>query len=235
METLKGDNHQIQLLHNLEFAEEIIIDCIETNDAEKLLDLTVMLGNSHDCGLHLQNSAENSITVFTCRKFNEAKKKGYFTLTTYDMKMESLFNRTCGIVNALSKITPADISYIEKPRVGVNDLNLLPVTVLSAMEPDVLDTINVCYGQGKTVQDWIDEGKVIVKAVSQNLIRLEHHGMGQVIWELIRGDLNEDGVEDILIYNYFYAIGGTFGYGNIEILSRFGSNECFSTANENVQ
>jgi len=224
---LEKDEAEIKLLHKLEFAERTIVDYVGRSDAEELLNLTVVHATPHHKGLQLTDGTGDKITVRTCKEYKAAKAKGYFSLTTYDMKIESLFNRTCGIVNALARAMPANRSYIEAPRVGIVDLNLMPVTVLSAMSCDTIDVINEAYAKGITVQDWIDEGKVQVKAVSRYAIHLKH-SMGQIIWELMRSDFTGDGVEDILTYSYSYAIGGSFGYGDIMTLTRLGPDENLS-------
>jgi len=43
-----------------------------------------------------------------------------------------------------------------------------------------------------------------------------------VLVELLRADLDEDGIEDLLIQHYTYAVGGTLGYGSIGVLRRTG-------------
>ena len=51
--------------------------------------------------------------------------------------------------------------------------------------------------------------------------------MGKDLRELLRADFNGDGIEDILVYSY-YTIGGTFGYGDVFVLTRRGESDRFS-------
>jgi hypothetical protein len=44
--------------------------------------------------------------------------------------------------------------------------------------------------------------------------------MAQHLVEVVRADFNGDGLEEILLFNYFYVTDGTFGSGGILILTR---------------
>lgn len=79
---------------------------------------------------------------------------------------------------------------------------------------------------GKTYQDLVDEGILAVKRVSSNLLEVEA-AMGQTLIEAVRADLNNDGVEDMLLFEYCYATKGTLGYGNVIILTRKTPNSLF--------
>jgi len=63
--------------------------------------------------------------------------------------------------------------------------------------------------------------------VSQNLLRIESAAMGQQLIEVARADFNGDGIEDILLFEYCYATGGTLGFGGIKIITRLSSDGMF--------
>lgn len=44
--------------------------------------------------------------------------------------------------------------------------------------------------------------------------------MGQQLIEVVRADFNDDGAEDILLFEYCNATHGTLGYGGIRMLTR---------------
>ncbi|WNC89121.1 hypothetical protein RI103_15715 [Paraburkholderia sp. FT54] len=54
--------------------------------------------------------------------------------------------------------------------------------------------------------------------------------MGQQLIEVARADFNGDGIEDVLIFEYAWATGGTFGAGNIRILTRESADGLFEDA-----
>ena len=74
----------------------------------------------------------------------------------------------------------------------------------------------------KTVFDLMIAGNLDVIEANDSIIHWEHSGTGQYISEILRGDFKEDGLEDIVVYSYTYAVDGTLGYGNIEVWSDFG-------------
>lgn len=51
--------------------------------------------------------------------------------------------------------------------------------------------------------------------------------MGQQLIEVARADFNNDGIEDILLFEYCYATHGTLGFGGIRILTRKTENGLF--------
>lgn len=227
LKDLEKNQSVFKILQELEFTEGALIDSIAKDEVDKLLALPVKLGTPDMDGLELVDREGNTATVRNCREWHEAKEKGYFALTTFTMKMESYFNRICGLITAVAKATVADKSYITDSRVGVVNLNLIPVSVLPVMSDEHWDEIEKVASSGITVQDWVEAGKVHIKSVSQYAIQLEYNGMGQHLWELMRADFNQDGVEDILLYRYSYAKSGTFGYGSTMILTRRGHSENF--------
>jgi 5-methylcytosine-specific restriction endonuclease McrA len=221
-----------KLLRELEFIDRVLSDSITKDEIDELLNLPVKLGTPDIDGLELVGQGNEKITVRTCREWREAKEKGYFALTTFAMKMESYFNHAYGIINAVSKATVADKSYISDSRIGVVDINLMPVSILPTISEEGQTLIKQAASSGTTVQDWVESGKVQIKSVSQYAIELEYSGMGGYLCELMPADFNQDGIEDILLYQYSYAIGGTFGYGSTMMVTRRGQSENFEIISE---
>lgn len=225
-----SEYEQFQLLKELHFHERIIDGYINRSYIDDLVELTVDFGVSCEEGLELVNNNHETVCIKTCQELFEAKKQGFYALTTYAMKIESYFNETCGIVKWLSKATQPQKSYINNPRIGLIDLKLLPISILASLSSSLEDNEEKTIGiaNGESVQDWVDKGLVKIKEVTQYSIHLEHE-TGQIIRELLRADFNNDGVEDILIYSYAYALGGSFGYGDVLILTRYDNKQSLFT------
>jgi hypothetical protein len=189
----------------------------------------VKTGDQHAVGLELSGPGEK-IMVRTCREYRAAQKGGFYPLTTYDMKMASFFNQMCGVIDALAKAQYPARSYI--PDVGISDIALLPVTLAPGqISPDVRDLVRAGLARGETIKDWVDSGMVRVASVGRQSLKLESDmGGGAVYWELMRADLTGDGSEDLLVFQYDYAIGGTFGYGDVLTLVRHGLDVPFLVA-----
>jgi len=224
-----SEGERFDLVREIRFIGQHVNDQLSTRDHERLWQLTVEHGDPHEAGLELVDGKGNQVRVYSCSEFAHAKASGYYARTTYAMKMESFFNQTCGTLDALARARTPERSYIANPRVGVLDLDLMPVSVLFALDPDRQESLVQAGNTGQTVQDWVDAGDVQIKRVSQYAIHWEFGGMRQALWEILRADFNDDGIEDLLYYSYGSAIGGTFGYGDVRFLTRRGSSEPFSS------
>lgn len=211
------DDEGFQLVKEIRFTSLQVPGRITKEEAESLMHQPVEHGNPYEQGLVLGNNFGEERRVTTCLEHRVARSEGFYAFTTYAMKMESFFNETCGILNALRSARTPELSYIREPRVGVHDLALVPVSVLSRMRDD--PDLKAAALEGDTIQDWVDQGRVAIKAASPFSIHLEHE-MGQVLSELMRADFNADGLEDILVSSYEYAIGGSHSYGTVLKLGR---------------
>jgi hypothetical protein len=61
----------------------------------------------------------------------------------------------------------------------------------------------------------------------ENGFQVEISGEGFMMIELLRADLNNDDIEDILVFCYDYATEGTLGFGYTTKLSRLGADKMF--------
>ncbi len=215
-----------ELLQGMQFVDAEEVTVVSKADLETLLDRPVRLGeNTHIEGLTLTNYKDEERQVSTCREYEKALSQGFYAKTTFDMKMSTWFEHQCGLLSALEVAdTPAE-SYIASPKVSIIDLSLMPFSLFPNIgeQEDPIDP-SVSY------QDKVDDGSLIIKRVSQNLLRAESGGMGQQLIEVTRADLNGDGIEDILLFEYCYATEGTLGFGGVKIITRLSSTGMFELA-----
>jgi hypothetical protein len=137
------------------------------------------------------------------------------------------FEHQCGLLKALKKANIPSESYIDKPRRGIVDLNLLPFSYFP-----YVGEIDGVYKGNETYQDKINKREIFVKRVKQDSITIEEsEGMGQFLVEVVRADFDGDGVEDILLYEYCYATHGTLGFGGIRVLTRKSADGMFEEVN----
>ncbi|WP_251961815.1 hypothetical protein [Pseudomonas sp. Marseille-Q5299] len=212
-----------ELLEGLQFTDEEEVTVVSKSDLESLLDRPVRLGeNSHIDGVTLTNDNGEQWLVRTCREYESAHADGFYALTTFDMKMAAWFEHQCGLLKALQAASISSASYVSSPKVGIVDLSLMPFSFFPSMgEVEEEHEPSVSY------QDKLDDGVLTIKRVSQNLIVVESDSMGQKLVEVMRADLNGDGIEDILLFEYCYAIGGTFGFGGIKMITRSAPQSMF--------
>lgn len=209
IEEVSAVENKLEFLNGLNFIDTTLISHdLSNQNIDDFYTRDVKTG-SQNGGLELTNPENESetIEVRNCRDFYKYMDKGYYAMTTYDMKDESYFNQTCDIIRAIEKIKPAKVSFMEK--IGIIDLEYWSGDIISFLGPEE-DYPN--YDE-TSIKELVESGEFKIRKTTSNSIQWEFGGNGQYIAELLKGDLNDDGIEDMLIFNYIYSVEGTFGYG----------------------
>ena len=204
------------------FANSSEVNSIAKADIESLWDLPICLGEYYIDGLPFTNEEGKKTFVRTCREYESVCEQGYLPESNAVLKMSVSFHQRCGLLKSLQSATTPQQSFISNPKAGVVDLELLPMSLFPWIgdEPD-------CTELDATYQKKVKDGDLVVKGVSQNSLIIEGYAMGQRLIEVVRADFNGDGIEDILLFEYCYATGGTLGYGGNRILTRKSSESKF--------
>lgn len=161
----------------------------------------------------LKNREDDEIYVRTCREYHSAVMQGYEPTNTYAIKTSVWFKEIGGLLLALEGAAAPQRSYISNPKVGVTNLDLIPFSLMPDLSGDRPEL-------GETFQEIVDKGIMIVEEAHPNLLRVEETGMGQQLREVARADFNNDGIEDILLFEYHAVTQGTLGYGGVVVLTR---------------
>jgi len=220
-------SEQFRLHSELEFVDRIYRNWINQNDFTELMILPVKTGSSENEGLVLTHPDDSTIkiTARNCQEYFEYTDKGYYPYTNYSIKMSAFFNRTCGLIQALKYATIPSLSYISEQNVSIKNYELLPLSLLESFSPDTSELIESLTNA--TFKDWIDDGQITIIKEFGNGFQLEISGEGFMMIELLRADLNNDNIEDVLVFCYDYATEGTFGFGYTTKLSRKGADKMF--------
>jgi hypothetical protein len=215
-----------ELVQGMHFADAEEVKVVTLADIEALRDRAMHFGeNSGMDSLVLTSDEKGERIVRTCREYEQALSEGFYAYTTVDIKVASRFEHQCGLLNALESARPPSSSFVSHPKVGVLDLAIMPISFF----PYFGDT-GPGHSANVTYQNKVDEGALVIKRVSHNLLQIEEpHGMGQQLVEVVRADFNGDGIEDILLFEYCYATEGTLGYGLVRIITRTSSTGMFET------
>lgn len=169
---------------------------------------------------------DETIIVRTCEEYERARTEGYYARTTFAIKMAANFEHQCGLLKALERASIASESYIENPKVGITDLDLLPIGFF----PRFPDGDSPFSPDSKSYQDEVERGGLVVKGLKRNWLRIQQpEGMGHVLVEAARADFNGDGIEDILLFEYCYATHGTMGVGFVGIITRKSFDSMFES------
>ena len=209
-----------ELIEGITFADGTEVKSVAKADIDSIRDLPVRLGeNDHLEGVTLMNEKDEKIHVRTCREYDAALKRGYDAYTTFDIKMSVWFKYQCGLLNALEGATIPQKSFISNPKAGIMNLELLPFSLFSNpastnWQWDAERDLSTTY------EKKIENGDLVIVEKNQNDLTIEEIGMGQLLREVVRADFNDDGIEDILLFEYHYATQGTLGFGGVIVLTR---------------
>ena len=141
--------------------------------------------------------------MYEPREYDEARKQGYYPNSNFDYKMSFFFMHPCGLLNALEKASVPKQNFISDAKVSILNLELLPFQIFaenlagqSSWDADRdLET---------TYQQKIDNHIVVTKK-RQNVLSVEGSGMGQTLKEMVRADFNNDGIEDVLLFEHQFC------------------------------
>ena len=202
----------IQMTEGLEFLDSLVINELSPQEVEPLLDMPIRLGADLPDGLDLRHHSKSVIYVKTCREYEAAIKDGYYAETTFGMSMEMWFQRASGILRALQACRPSVQSFMDTPRVGLCDIDCFPSDILPWMG-DSGSPRHVVVVEFPTVGGLVANGHAEIVGIGSRDLHLKFQGLDIWYREVLRADLDGDGIEDILIYGGVHAIGGSLRFG----------------------
>lgn len=198
---------------------------LSSKSVDRLLDEKIGLGGGYVSSFQMINDDGNTCVVQTCREVKSAIENNFYPITTFDIKMYAFCIPVLGIVKALSLASVSSETFVND--VGVTDIDLLPVNIFPAISPDQRCELDEAALTGVTIADWVRGEKIKIISLSRCSIQLEFGGFGVHFRELLRADLNQNGCDEILLFEYVYATEGTYGCGGLRLLSRNGKEEIF--------
>jgi hypothetical protein len=202
----------VSLTAGIELFDGVSLDRLRRSNVEALLDMPVKLGTDLPEGLMLSHEVGSTVHVRTVREYQRAAEDGYFGMTTFDMKMESFFVTTSGVLTALAACRPSSSSFIRTPQVGLCDIDLLPSSLLIRFGEEFEEDTALLEAH-RTIGDLIDVEAARVARVTSSSVSIDFAGMRTSLREILRADLDGDGCEDVLVSRYLNAIGGSLGIG----------------------
>jgi hypothetical protein len=198
---------------------------VSQEQVEAFLDRPVLIGGDP---IHFADFGDQSgkrMTVRTCREYRAALAAGFYALTTYDIKSEAFLKNVNSVIEIMEVARVPIASFIQRPFRGVSDLDLLPASLLPQISPD--DRDEIARMGDFSFADLLQKGDLKILRVSSQEVAIEWHYFGLMLRELLRADLDNDGVEDILCECYCWATQGTLGVGWTTKLSRLDEDQKF--------
>lgn len=211
----------VDLLNEIDYIEGVIQTFYLNGDYDWLVNKPIP-----DNQIDMVNDEGRMRSPITLKEFNQAIVEGYYPKTNADMRNASGFTFLESFLKALTNAAIPKISFIEEPRITVQDLKYLSPSILMDME----DKLKSYIEKGCSVQDLINEGLVKVTDPFQYEVSLEYDNFVVSLREHFRADFNNDGIEDIFVQTWTNAVGGSLGFGHTIILTRYSNKHLLEKA-----
>jgi len=188
--------------------------CFDKN-LDNLYDKKIIFGGVFK-SIDLKNDSNENITISTLKEWMEATKQGFYPFTNTTIKLAENVDFLGNLIKAVENAKLPKVSFLDEPWIAINNLDYLSPKLLFDPEEKFITNIQ----NGESIGDLYR--KNLVKLNQSNLfdLSIEFDGFETSISEQFRADLNDDGIEDILVRIWYRAIGGSLGFGETLILTR---------------
>jgi len=176
--------------------------------------------------IDMVNDEGNQTVAQTLQEFNRALKEGFYPKTNIDIKGASGFTFLESFLELLKGATMPKISFVDEPRLTLQNLAYLSPTILF----DIEDNLKIHVEKGLSVQDLVNAGLIEVKSPHQYEVTLEFNNFQISLREQFRADFNGDGIEDIFVQTWTNAVGGSLGFGDSMVLTRYSNRHLIEPA-----
>jgi hypothetical protein len=205
---------EVNLYQSLQFVGGVSVAALRRSEVDRLFDEPVAILNSQPARLPLEHADGRTREIRTTREYRDAIAQGFVPTCNATAGFATFFDLPLAVFTAMERAQPAPISFIREPRTGIIDLKYMPVSMLPLGETSRED------GGCKTLEEVQSNGKLKVISSTSHSLHIEYEHFSRMIVEIMRADLNEDGIEDILVYARDSSLQGTYKNGGTFILTR---------------
>jgi hypothetical protein len=182
---------------------------------DNLYDKKIIFGGVFK-SIDLKNDSNEDITIATLREWFEATKQGFYPFTNTAIKLSESVDFLGNLLRAIENAKLPKVSFLDKPWIAINNLDYLSPKIL--FDPEEKFVINI--QNGESIGDLYRKNLINLNETDSFDISIEFDGLETSISEQFRADLNDDGIEDILVRTWYRATGGSLGFGETLILTR---------------
>jgi hypothetical protein len=176
--------------------------------------------------LTMLGPSEEAREVRTINEMQAAQRDGFFAPTTAAMIGQSWFTLASDLLDAVMIGRESTVSFLEP----ISRIDLLPARYLSLFmnvdDPAYRETIpsykhlTIAEMANKRLADIVETGPSSLTVQA---------GVTCYLTELARGDLDGDGIQDMLVWQFCRVVGGTMAWGSSLALSRISVVSKFTT------
>jgi 5-methylcytosine-specific restriction endonuclease McrA len=205
---------EVNLYQSLQFVGGVSVAALRRSEVDRLFDEPVALLNSQPACVDLEHADGRRREIRTTREYRDAIAQGFVPTCNAMVKLATVFDLPLAVFTAMERAQPARVSFIREPRTGIIDLKYMPVSMLPM--GDISQEDDSC----KTLEEVQRNGNLKVVSSTSHSLHIEYAHFERVIVEIMRADLDEDGIEDILVYWQDRSLQGTYGDGGTFVLTR---------------
>jgi hypothetical protein len=205
---------EVNLYQSLQFVGGVSVAALRRSEVDRLFDEPIALLNSQPALVDLEHADGRRREIRTTREYRDTIAQGFIPTCNAMVKLATLFDLPLAVFTAMELAQPARVSFIREPRIGIIDLKYMPVSMLPGGRISQED--NGC----NTLEEVQSNGNLKVVSSSSHSLRIEYAHFMRIIVEIMRADLDDDGIEDILVYWQDRSLQGTYGDGGTFVLTR---------------
>jgi len=205
---------EVNLYKSLQFVGGVSVAALRRSEVDRLFDEPVAMLNSQPARLDLEHADGRTREIRTTREYRDAIAHGFVPTCNAMVGFATLFDLPLAVFTAMQRAQPARVSFIREPRIGIVDLKYMPVSMLPK------GWISREDGGCKTLEEVKGNGTLKVVSSTSHSLDIEYDYFSRIMVEIMRADLDEDGIEDILVYWYDSSLQGTYKNGGTFILTR---------------
>ena len=205
----------IKLENKVEFVDGFFDIFYKGYDCSELYDKNLLIHSDKDYVLLINESGDKR-KIRTLSEWRDLTEKDYFPATNTDIKLSFSFTYLDSLIESLSKAKMPRHSFLNDNI--TNELSKISVSVLP-LAPKYNHEVPI------SIQDWVDKGLIEVFGDEKRGLSLEYEGMSTYFREGFRADFSGKGFEEIFVWGWSNAIGGTLGYGFTDTFIRESEKE----------
>lgn len=214
---------------------ELQVGDVSEEDVDRILNMRVDLPEHAREGLALSSGDDSTeVLVTTITQYQSHIAAGYYARTSFDMYMAGgLYEVPYQILTILQNSRFPDASFINNPHRGIADMSLLPGGLLcyGLFESEESHRQQVHELNRTSISELVATGDAVVKGVASELLVLEAHNTWTLLKEILRTDVDRDGLEELVILRAGGPLDGTFRSAEVLVLKRMGQNAMFEQLN----
>lgn len=187
--------------------------------AIELMNKPFALGGGGIDVVFVQNDAGECTACTNCAEFLTAQDLGLWPMSQFEINCYGMADQNCSMLSALQHAKFAPESVLRYPRVTCKNLDRWSSEWVRQVWIEFDEQRDgEMFRRCKTIADLAAEGACKVVRQDEWSFAIEpRRGFAVAISELFRADLDDDGLEEILIANLAYAPNGTFRANSVEI------------------